>query len=291
MDDEAVEEILPPPLLKLLPPSELAAPTPSGRDGVSPALESAYRAFGCELIAEMCVLLRVPAVVSATAQTLLQRFYYRRSLLAFDAHAVAQAAVFLGAKAEESARRMRDILNVCYASKLRREGRAPRTLTLGGDLYCAWKARLIRVERFLLKDLGFNISAGISEEHPHKFVLLYVRVLGGGAPLAQAAWNFLNDSLRRDLCVRYAPEAIACAAIYLAARTCGTPLPQRVPWHEVFSTPRDTMLAIARDILQLHSSNKVGWLHSLRPGWVPADDEDVGEGPIGGGARAGSVVS
>ena len=31
----------------------------------------------------------------------------------------------------------------------------------------------------------------------------------------------MNDSLRSDLFVRFSPEAIACACIYLAARVIG----------------------------------------------------------------------
>ena len=78
------------------------------------------------------------------------------------------------------------------------------------------------------------------------------------------------------------------AAIYLAARACGTPLPTRAPWHDVFATRSEDMLAIARDILALHAAPRVGWLPSLRPDWSPRDDEDAGEGPVGGGAGAGA---
>lgn len=31
--------------------------------------------------------------------------------------------------------------------------------------------------------------------------------------------NYMNDSLRTDVFVRFQPESIACACIYLAART------------------------------------------------------------------------
>lgn len=36
--------------------------------------------------------------------------------------------------------------------------------------------------------------------------------------LLQKAWNHMNDGLRTDIFLRYSPETIACACIYLSAR-------------------------------------------------------------------------
>ncbi len=65
------------------------------------AVEVLYRAFGCELIQEACILLRRPQVVAATGQTLLQRFFYRQSLTDHAVEHVAMGALFLAAKIEE----------------------------------------------------------------------------------------------------------------------------------------------------------------------------------------------
>jgi len=226
----------------------------------------------------MCIALRTPPAVRATAAALLQRFFWRRSLRAFDAHHVAMAAVFLGAKVEEAARRMRDVVNVAFAAKLRRGGApAPRRpIRLGGDVYAAWKAALMRAERFLLKDTGFQVHGGVSAQHAHTFLLFFVRVLGGGAPLAQAAWAALNDALQTDLCVRAAPEAIACAGILIGARAVGERLPAGAPWTRVFGAHEDDVAAAAATILRVRArSEPLGWLPSLRPDWRPADDEQA----------------
>lgn len=122
----------PPPSLLL--PASILSCSPSRRDGLSASLERAYRLFGCELIQECGIRLYLPQVVMATAQALLHRFYYRKSLRDFDAHIVAMSSLFLAAKVEEKQRRMRDILNVCYSSKLRRQGAAPKPLLLGGPV-------------------------------------------------------------------------------------------------------------------------------------------------------------
>ena len=219
----------------LLPPGSVP---PSVSGGVcTPAEESRYRVFGAQLIAEMGFLLRLPQAATATAQALLQRFLHRVSLREADVHHVALAAVFLSTKLEECSSpvtQMRDLINVCHALRARRLGREPRLLQLGGPLYMRWKEALIHTERRMLKELGFQVYAGVCRQHAHKFLLYFVRLLGGGAELAQAAWSHLNDSLHRDLCLRHPPEVIACAAIYLAARRTGFALPQHVPWSEVF---------------------------------------------------------
>jgi len=75
---------------------------------------------------------------------------------------------------------------------------------------------LLEIEKYILKELGFTFYNIM--DHPHKFILYYVKILDGSTELAQRAWNYLNDSLRLDCCVRYRAEAIASAAIYMAAR-------------------------------------------------------------------------
>jgi uncharacterized membrane protein YbhN (UPF0104 family) len=51
---------------------------------------------------------------------------------------------------------------------------------------------------------------------------------------AQKAWNFLNDSLRTTVCLRFSAEVVATAAIYMAARLLRLPLPESPPWWELF---------------------------------------------------------
>ena len=139
-----------------------------------------------------------------------------------------------------------------------------------------YKEALIHTERRILKELGFQVYAGVCQEHAHKFLLYFVRMLGGGAELAQAAWSHLNDSLHRDLCLRHPPEAIACAAIYLAARRTGFPLPAHVPWTQVFGTPLHVARGIAADIMELYERKESGsgWPASVRDDWREGEDEE-----------------
>lgn len=58
-------------------PSEALLSSPSQKEGIEADVEQLHRIFGCELIQEVGILLRLPQVVMATGQNILQRFFYR----------------------------------------------------------------------------------------------------------------------------------------------------------------------------------------------------------------------
>ena len=60
------------------------ADSPSRKDGISVDTERDQRIYGCELIQEAGILLRLPQAVMATGQVLLHRFYCKVSLVAHD---------------------------------------------------------------------------------------------------------------------------------------------------------------------------------------------------------------
>jgi hypothetical protein len=85
-----------------------------------------------------------------------------------------------------------------------------------GEEYFKLKSTVIKYERFLLKELGFCVHV----KHSHKLIITYLQMLEmeKNAALAQRSWNFMNDSLRTNVFVRFSPETIACSCIYLGAR-------------------------------------------------------------------------
>jgi hypothetical protein len=259
--------------LPLLPASALA---PSISDGtLDTASERAYRVFGSELAAECGIQLSLPQVVIATAQVFFQRFLHRASLREHDAHCIVMGSLYLAGKVEESLVAMRPIVNVCFAAMQRRKGRGVRPPVLGGRLYQLWKQGLVKAERDILKELGFQVYQGVSQQHAHKFLLYFVRFLNGDGALAQAAWGILNDSLRLDLCLRHPPEVIACAAIALGARSTAFPLPQGSPWFQAFGASQEHLDGVCASIVELYGAEEpAGWLPSKRPDWKPQDEED-----------------
>lgn len=68
----------------VLVPRKLQQLTPSIQDGLSREVEISQRIYGCQLIQKAGVLLKLEAVTVASAQTILHRFYYRKSLKKFD---------------------------------------------------------------------------------------------------------------------------------------------------------------------------------------------------------------
>jgi hypothetical protein len=123
---------------------------------------------------------------------------------------------------------------------------------------------LFDAENAILRELGFIIHA----EHAHKFVLYYIRVMYGktdfNPELAQRAWNYVNDSYRTVVCVRFRPCVLACGAIFLAARDLNIALPENPGWWTLFDTQYEDMLTVCSGILTLYQMPKSKYicLHS-----------------------------
>ncbi|CAI5732185.1 unnamed protein product [Peronospora farinosa] len=254
----------PVPVYVVLPTSTLIH-SPSRDHGIALNTEKLHRSFGCELIQEAGILLRLPQVVMATAQTLLHRFYYRKSLHEFDAFRVALSCLFLAAKVEEKPKRIHEVIGVFYAMFRRRKWKnttvTQKLMDLNGPTFSQWRMWLIMVERQVLIDLGFSVYN--VTEHPHKYVLYYVKVLNGSSQLAQQAWGYINDSLRTDLCVRFKAQVIACAAIFLASRFQEVALPEDPPWYALFDVEKTQLYAVSMVIMELYKQEKLEWLEPL----------------------------
>ena len=156
--------------------------------------EFRLKVYGCELVQEAAVLLRAEQAVACTGQVLLHRFYAKRSLTKFDVERVAATMVFLACKLEECPRRLREVINVFHRMTCRRRGAPLEPLHHLGQEYEDIKQDLIRTERHARRsEFGFCIHV----EHPHKFVLNYLRMFELGKDVMQRAWNYANDSSAR----------------------------------------------------------------------------------------------
>lgn len=67
----------------------------------------------------------------------------------------------------------------------------------------------------------------------------------------------MNDSLRTDVFVRYQPETVACACIYLTARKLKLPLPKNPSWFSIFGATEEEIRDISIRILKLYTRPKV----------------------------------
>jgi len=160
---------------------------------------------------------------------------------------------------------VRDVVFVFYyVYHSRRQTVNPKALDLGGRVYSQWKLEVVNMERLILRELGFCLYRGVTD-HPHKYILYFVRLLDGSTELAQASWNYLNDSMRLDLCTRHEAKVLAATAIYMAARKIGHALPDHAtcPWFSLMDTNLDTMHGIANAILGLYQEPRRQWVEPL----------------------------
>ncbi|CAF3242976.1 unnamed protein product [Rotaria sp. Silwood2] len=234
----------------LLPSDKLYPnPTPSMIEGLPYDVEYDLRLIGCELIQTACLLLRLPQTAVATGQVLFHRYFYSSSFVRRPMEIFAMACTNLAAKIEENARRIRDVINVFHHIKQIRSGKTIRPLLID-QVYIDRKNEVIKAERRVLKELGFCVYV----KHPHKMITLYLKVLEKEREknLVQTAWNYMNDSLRTDIFLRFPPETIACACIDLAARTLQISLPKNPPWFIIFGTKSDEIHYIMIAILRLY---------------------------------------
>ncbi|KAL6843381.1 hypothetical protein ACP4OV_027094 [Aristida adscensionis] len=202
--------------------------SPSRRDGIDEATETALRVYGCDLIQESGILLRLR---------------------------VAASCVWLAGKLEESPRKSKHIIFVFHRMECRRENLPIDYLDVFSQKYSELRRDLIRTERHLLKEMGFICHV----EHPHKFISNYLATLE--APeLTQEAWNLANDSLRTTLCVRFKSEVVACGVVYAAARRHKVPLPEDPPWWTVFDADEAGIQEVCRVLAHLYSLPKAQYI-------------------------------
>lgn len=228
-------------------------PTPSQLDGLDRETEIDLRVLGCELIQTAGILLKLPQVAMATGQVLFQRFFYSKSFVRHSMETTAMSCICLASKIEEAPRRIRDVINVFHHIKQVRAQKEINSLVIDQN-YITLKMQIIKAERRVLKELGFCVHI----KHPHKLIVMYLQVLGyeKQQKLMQIAWNFMNDSLRTDVFLRYQPETIACACVYLTARKLGIPLPNNPSWYGIFKVSEDHIVDVCYRIMALYKRQK-----------------------------------
>nr|XP_033486724.1 cyclin-L1a isoform X2 [Epinephelus lanceolatus] len=242
-------------------PEERLSPTPSMLDGLDLNTETDLRILGCELIQSAGILLRLPQVAMATGQVLFHRFFYSKSFVKHSFEIVAMACINLASKIEEAPRRIRDVINVFHHLRQIRGKKTPSSLILDQN-YINTKNQVIKAERRVLKELGFCVHV----KHPHKVIVMYLQVLEceKNQTLVQTAWNYMNDTLRTNVFVRFQAETIACACIFLAARALQIPLPSRPNWYLLFGASEEDVKEVCITTLRLYTRKKPNYDHLER---------------------------
>lgn len=143
------------------------------------------------------------------------------------------------------------ILGVYYRFQICVSLRSIQPMDYVGNTYFKVKGEIIQCEKYLLKALGVCVHV----QHPHKLIITFLQVLGleKEVDLVQSVWNYMNDSLRTNVFVRFSPDKIACACIYLAARKFQIALPANPGWWLMFGASKQDIEIISLEILQLYT--------------------------------------
>jgi hypothetical protein len=248
--------------------------------------ESQLRFFCTTLISDSCIVLKLPQMTILTAQNIFNRFYYIVDYISFEPFHVICASISLATKSEETFRRIRDIISCVYYIYKRREHEEENeknekknsknvnknkyktdTSTIPQDLnenfildvssifYEKLKQNVMSIEAYILKHFGFNLYS--LTDHPHKYVLHFIKNLKGTRDLLQRSWNYLNDAYKSSLCVNYPPYVLACSSIFLAGRVFYFPLPN-LSWWEAYETNIEEIQEVCAEMLRIQEMRNVG---------------------------------
>ncbi|KAL9112882.1 MAG: hypothetical protein Q9227_002959 [Pyrenula ochraceoflavens] len=209
------------------------------------------------------VLLRIPQEIISQAIILITRFWLAEGWSAsFAPKTISAAALYTIAKVSFTPVSPRSVINVyayllSEASELglvdqlrSRNNDDPHSYFVSEGTYERERNRLFICESTILKALGFNIHVAL----PHKLALTYMQALGTASSLlARRVVEHLNGALFSPQMVylTHQPNALAVAAIYLAARETGIKLVDG-NWWEVFDVDREDLgfLIVAFGCLQ-----------------------------------------
>ena len=155
---------------------------------------------------------------------------------------------------EETPKKIRNIIESTEAIKNRN-----KSSQLTQQQADKMREEIVEKEKLLLKLLNFDLKV----EHPYKSVMNYISNLKKDdqykdkvKELAQAAWNFVNDSFQTILCLQYPPQKIAAACIHLSAKCIKIELPKDWEKNEIFRTTPEENDKIGGCIYTLYGQNQ-----------------------------------
>jgi transcription initiation factor TFIIIB Brf1 subunit/transcription initiation factor TFIIB len=139
--------------------------------------EAQRRMKTVRFIEELCRLLKLPRVATATATVFFHRFYAKHSFTEHDRFEVAVAAILLAAKTEESPKKLNVVIEEAHKLKTRsmQSGRLSQaatdaspeasaaqqatttTLDPKSEEFSKLKERVLLLERVILHTIGFEL--------------------------------------------------------------------------------------------------------------------------------------
>ncbi len=181
-----------------------------------------HRTFGCNILSEAGITLKLENKVTLTSQVLLQRFLFQESLYTVDAFAAAMGCLIVATKASDTLIPIRDIVKCMHGIMTKRKGSPEPTIQVGSQQFTEWKATATSMELLVLQKLGFCVYELM--KFPHEHVSPLTAELEVEA-ITDLALQLAGKSVCTDLVVRFPPRVLAAAVTYWAALKSGQWLP------------------------------------------------------------------
>ncbi|XP_042909650.1 uncharacterized protein [Parasteatoda tepidariorum] len=163
--------------------------SPSRKFCVSESKELLYRQQSAHFIQDLGQQLKVNLLCINNAIIYMHRFYMFHSFSEVHWSALAMAAIFLAAKAEEQARKMEHVIKcACYLLQIK------ESLDVASEFYKIKEQELVACETILISTLA-------------------------GKDLGSMSYLLATTSLQlTTLCLMYKPQTVACVCFYLACK-------------------------------------------------------------------------
>ncbi len=235
-------------------------------------IEKIHRIFGCEVIYEAGKQMNVSLTIVATAQCILHRFYYHnKSMRRYDAFFVSMGAFLLSTKVEENPKLLEEVVSTFYLIYRRRVNAPLNFIDTKSQTFTNWMSQLRNIEMNLLKELGFVFYDVI--ELPFAYLdtlLLQCQLFTAStenemneSTVKEKTQKLLNDSFLIDLCVRYHPNEIASACVYLIQKDFRIQILNNNWWESLTLQQQDSINTIADELTSLQNTPRHQWLEPI----------------------------
>jgi len=188
--------------------------------------------------------LKVRNQVIATATLYFKRFYARNSLKSIDPLLLAPTCTFLAAKVEEFGQLSQTKLITTCSMIVKTK------LNYAFNQDFPYRIQdVLNVEFYLLEVLDCCLICYL----PYRPLQIFCQDLGMNSTQNEAllsfSWKIVNDSLRSDACLMYAPSHIALACLHIAGIVLNRDLRN---WFSELNVDLDKVLEVVRVILHLY---------------------------------------
>lgn len=167
--------------------------------------------------------LGLPYAPICTSLLLYHRFLARHSVHGFSEMHVILGCVSLSMKAEETVKKLRDIVIAAHFVVLKQESFDPDPKTLN-----EYRDFVMNIERMVLEDMYFDLNI----HHPFRFALAYIKLLeglhlliSGPQEVGERCWRLIKDIFSCTLCIQYPTHVLAISATIMAYRLVSIDMP------------------------------------------------------------------